>query len=74
MERYANRGGKSAVHAFEIGAQSVKVRFDDGRTYLYTVDSAGTANIEEMKRLARAGQGLNGFISRVVRKMYASKS
>lgn len=74
MERYTNRGGNSAVRAFEIGEDSIKVQFDDGRVYLYTAGSAGTANLEEMKRLAREGQGLNSFISRVVRKMYASKS
>ena len=46
MERYANRGGNSAVRMFEIGDRSIKVQFDDGRTYLYTVESAGPANIE----------------------------
>lgn len=35
--------------------------------------STGNANLIEMQRLATAGQGLNSFITRVVRKSYAQK-
>ena len=73
MERYANRGGDSNVLAYEIEQSSIKVQFGDGSIYLYTGQSAGTANLERMKQLAIAGQGLNSFIGRVVRKSYASK-
>lgn len=74
MERYANKGGDSNVIAYEIEQSSIKVQFGDGSIYLYTSQSAGTGNLENMKKLAGAGQGLNSFISRVVRKSYASKS
>lgn len=73
MERYANRGGDSNVVAYEIEQNSIKVQFWDGSIYLYTSQSAGAANLEHMKQLAIAGQGLNSFIGRVVRKGYASK-
>ena len=73
MERYANRGGDSNVFAYEIEQSSMKVQFGDGSIYLYTSQSAGTVNLEHMKQLAKAGQGLNSFIGRVVRKGYASK-
>lgn len=73
MERYANRGGDSNVVAYEIEQSSIKVQFGDGSIYLYTGQSAGAANLEHMKQLAIAGQGLNSFIGKVVRKGYASK-
>jgi len=74
MENYKNLGGDSNVAAYEIGSDSVKVQFRDGSIYTYTYESAGQSNIEQMKSLATAGQGLNSFINRVVRKGYASKS
>lgn len=73
MERYLNLGGDSNVIGYEIGGDFIRVRFGDGSTYLYTNQSAGAENIATMKTLAVAGQGLNSFINRVVRKLYASK-
>jgi hypothetical protein len=73
MERYKNLGGDSGVSAFEIGDGSITVHFSDGWKYLYTNQSAGSSNIVEMQQLARAGQGLNSFINRVVKKRYARK-
>ena len=73
MERYRNRGGNSGVVAYEIGPDSITVKFSDGSIYLYTYQSAGSANIEHMKRLAIDGEGLNNFINRCVKKSYARK-
>lgn len=73
MERYRNLGGDSGVSAYQISEDSIEVQFSDGATYSWTSSSAGAANIEEMKRLAIVGQGLNSFINRVVKKRYASK-
>ncbi len=73
MERYTNRRGDSNVVAYQIDQSSIKVQFGDGSIYLYTAQSAGAGNLEHMKQLARAGQGLNSFINRAVRKGYASK-
>lgn len=71
MERYKNLGGNSNVLAYEIGQDSIAVQFGDGSVYLYTAQSAGALSIAEMHRLALAGQGLNSFIGRVVKKGYA---
>jgi len=73
MERYRNIGGDSGVAGYENGPDYIRVQFSDGAVYLYTYASAGSNNIEEMKRLAAAGEGLNAFIIKNVRKRYAKK-
>lgn len=73
MERYKNLSGNSNVVGFEIGAEDITVQFGDGSIYLYTKRSAGAVSIKEMQRLARAGQGLNSYIGRVVKKGYSRK-
>jgi hypothetical protein len=73
MERYRNLGGASGVVAYETTATSIVVQFKDGWKYEYTAASAGAAAIGTMHRLASAGQGLNSFISREVRKAFSRK-
>ena len=74
MEPYKNLGGASAVVAYEMGNDFIKVQFRDGWIYTYTHESTGQGNVEHMKTLASAGSGLNSFISTVVKEQYASKS
>lgn len=73
MPAYANRGGDSGVTSYEIDDDSIIIEFKDGSQYLYNDSSPGPAAVEEMKRLAQAGEGLNSYISRYVRKNYAKK-
>ena len=73
MDLYRNIDGDSGVSAYEIGADFIRVRFSTGATYLYTYSSAGSENIEQMKILAREGNGLNSFINTRVRRLYARK-
>lgn len=73
MERYKNLGGNSGVVGYEIADGSITVQFDDGMKYLYTNRSSGPGAITEMQRLARAGQGLNSYISRYVKKAFDRK-
>lgn len=73
MEKYKNLGGNSAVRAFEIAADSIRVRFDDGGIYLYTRESAGPEYFAAMCELATMGRGLNAFINKFVRENYAEK-
>lgn len=73
MQKYANLGGDSGVVQYEIGHDWIRVIFRDGGTYLYTYESTGEHNIEEMKKLAHEGMGLNSFINRFVRKNYQAK-
>lgn len=73
MERYKNLGGDAGVVNYEIGPDYISIQFKDGCTYLYTNTSAGANNIEQMKKLAALGHGLNSFINTTVRKLYANK-
>jgi len=73
MEQYKNIGGDSNVSAYEIGDDFIRVKFLDEAIYLYTYGSADSNNIEEMKKLAQNGEGLNDFINTAVRKKYAQR-
>ena len=74
MNIYGNTSGESNVDAYEFGEDYIDVRFMDGSTYRYDHATTGKSNVDYMKRLAEQGFGLNGFISRFVKKAYASKS
>lgn len=73
MERYQNRGGDSGVVSFEISDDSILVQFRDNSQYLYNSIRPGQSSVDRMKALARAGQGLNSYISRTVRKNFYQK-
>ena len=73
MEKYANLGGRSGVCEYSIGDDYIDVKFSDGSLYRYSYRSAGVAIIEEMKRLAVRGYGLNSFIMRKARTKYEWK-
>jgi len=65
--------GDSNVAGYEYGSDLIWVQFKDGSVYRYTNSSAGSQNIERMKKLADVGQGLNSFINTNVRKLYEAK-
>ncbi len=73
MEAYKNLSGGSGVVAYESGPDFIRVQFSSGSVYLYAYASAGSQNIEQMKELARSGQGLNSFINTTVRNDYAQR-
>ncbi|RDZ26624.1 hypothetical protein [Lysobacter silvisoli] len=73
MERYRNLSGRSGVAAYELGDDRIAVVFVDGARYLYTQRSAGARHVAQMQRLAVAGRGLSGYISRHVRERYERK-
>lgn len=70
MERYANRDGDSGVIAYELSQDSIKVKFHDFKIYVYNSIRPGPQIVNEMKKLAADGRGLNSYINRVVRKNY----
>lgn len=74
MKRYKNLSGQSGIVAFELGADSIRIKFNDGFIYLYTARSSGSLHVRNMQQLAMDGEGLNSYISRHVREHYASKS
>lgn len=73
MERYLNRGGDSGIIGYEIGDDSIIVQFRDNSLYLYNSIRPGQGTVDHMKMLARAGQGLNSYIGRAVRKNFYQK-
>ncbi len=69
--KYLNKSGKSGVKAYEILPSAIRVQFiKSGKWYSYSYTSAGMAHVEQMKKLALSGFGLNSYIQRWVRPMY----
>lgn len=75
MQIYKNRNGDSGVTRYKCGPDWIEVEFKQGssRIYRYDYSRPGSAHVEEMKRLADAGSGLNAYINRNVREFYESK-
>ena len=73
MAAYKNLGGDSGIDSYEIAGDSITGTFSDRSVYRYNYASAGRDNIEHMKTLAVAGEGLNAFINTNVKKMYVAK-
>ena len=73
MERYSDVDKDSGIIGYETGDDYIRVQFSGNSVYLYTYASAGATNIEQMKKLAADGEGLNAFINKNVRKKYARK-
>lgn len=71
MERYMDINGDSGIYGYEIGTDYIKVQFKDGSIYVYTYSSAGQSHVEMMKILAKSGDGLNSYINKHARKLYA---
>lgn len=73
MKAYRDLNNDSGINSYEVSDDSITVRFKTGSVYLYTYLSTGAVQIEEMKRLAESGDGLNSYISKNIRKNYAKK-
>lgn len=63
MKRYGNLHGNSGIAAYEAGKRFIRIQFTSGSVYLYTYESAGKDDVEEMKELAKEGSGLTRFIN-----------
>lgn len=70
MKPYKDVNRDSGVSAYEYGVDWIHVEFSTGAVYEYTNVSAGSHNIETMKRLADSGNGLNAFINTHVKYKY----
>jgi hypothetical protein len=73
MQRYKDIDANSGVAAYEIGPGSITIQFADGGICLYDGLRPGSVHVAEMQRLAQAGDGLNAYINKHVRKKYAAK-
>lgn len=72
MKPYAN-AQHSGAQFYETGPDFIIVRFTDGSEYLYNYDMPGRLDVENMKRLAKAGEGLATYISQHVQERYAER-
>ncbi|HEY4289191.1 MAG TPA: hypothetical protein VGN00_18950 [Puia sp.] len=71
MQLYLNINGDSGVHSFEIGFDYILVRFSNTqRIYSYSYAKAGARHVEELKRLALNGSGLNSYINKYTKFLY----
>lgn len=72
MQRYSDIDRDSGVREFEIHDASITIRFHGSqKTYAYSYQSAGQHHIEQMKRLALAGEGLNAYINKNVKNKFS---
>ncbi|EKD44265.1 MAG: hypothetical protein ACD_71C00191G0001 [uncultured bacterium (gcode 4)] len=65
MKPYKNLGWDSGVTGYESGTDYIIVQFASGKDTLYTYTHAhtGILHVENMKKFADAGMGLNSYIS-----------
>lgn len=71
MILYENKNGTSGVESYEIGTTFIIVKFQgSARTYKYSYEKAGKPHVDNMKKLAQNGVGLNTYINQHVRKLY----
>lgn len=73
MRKYANLSGKSGVLSYEIDPDKITIVFDNGKKYLYNYSRPGRLAVEQMKKLAISGRGLNTYINSYVRENYYKK-
>jgi hypothetical protein len=63
VQPYQNLSGNSGIVEFKNQPDFIIVRFDRGDLYVYMSERLGRRHVEEMKRLAVAGQGLSSYIT-----------
>lgn len=71
MKHYRNATGRSGVSSYETGADYITVKFyGTFRSYTYSYKRAGKIHVENMKRLAQHGSGVNSYINQYVKYKY----
>lgn len=68
MQKYADINNDSGVKGFEIHDASITIWFGgSAKSYTYSYDMAGEHHVEEMKKRALSGDGLNSYINHNVK-------
>ena len=69
---YQNLNCNSNITHYTLGNNYITVIFQLGeyKKYTYTYKSAGKSKVEDMKRLAEQGSGLNSFIDSNCQELY----
>ncbi|AZU48627.1 hypothetical protein C3B79_2871 [Aeromonas hydrophila] len=71
MQAYKDINNDSGVIGFDISDDRITVWFNGApQPYTYSYASAGQAHVENMKKLAISGDGLNAYINRHVKFKY----
>lgn len=71
MRAYLNKSGRSGILGYESGEDYIRVWFTyTEASYLYNSIKPGKKEVDEMKKLAVAGEGLNKFINHQVSDNY----
>jgi archaellin len=71
MQHYLNLNGNSGVNSFELGNTYIRVIFKGNyKLYQYSYNRAGEFHVENMKKLAIEGSGLNSYINQYVRHLF----
>lgn len=75
LTRYRDINGDSGISAYKYGNDWIRVQFRNGGVYEYQASKIGQSHINELKRLADSGDGLNTYIStnQDVKRGWASK-
>lgn len=74
MPAYKDVDRDSGIVWFGTGPDWIDLKWERGRfIYRYTHASAGAVHVEEMKRLAARGSGLNTYLNKHAARNYASK-
>ena len=73
MQRYDDPDENSFVIGYEIFREAIRVHFRDGSVYLYNYFTPGSEKVEQLKRLAVIGGGLDAYIREHIRHRYATK-
>ena len=73
MEKYRDIDGNSGISTYEVGDDFIIVCFAKGGVYLYDYFTTGSYHVNNMIRLARMGNGLNGYINLNAKHTYARK-
>ena len=71
MTPYKNLGIDSNVESYQIFDNLIKVKFKGtAKIYLYSYIGATKFHVDNMKKLAIAGNGLNSYINKYVKFLY----
>lgn len=71
---YLDRRGNSGVSGYSIEEDHILVYFKDRSLYTFSYDRPGMRHVEELKRRAFYGIGLNSYINKHVKSWYADKT
>lgn len=76
MKAYRDINGDSGISAYDYSDDWITVQFKHGGTYDYRASGIGSVHLNNMKRLADAGDGLNAYINThpEVKNGWSSKS